>query len=78
MTVYAQFVGWLLNPSCTFKFECQAYENCHNDFIKNTSMNPLASSIEKIKHCMKSYQRLDITAKNIVKIWNERQNLLIV
>ncbi len=59
-----------------FMFECQAYENSRDSFITDTGMNPLASSIEKIKHCMQSCQRL--TAKYIVKIWNERQKLLIV
>ncbi len=59
-----------------FMFECQAYENYRDNFITDTGMNPLASSIEKIKYCMQSCQRL--TAKYIVKIWDERQKLLIV
>ena len=58
-----------------FMFECQAYENIRDEFITDTGINPFTSSIDKIKNCMASCQRL--TAKYIVKIWNERQNLLI-
>ncbi len=59
-----------------FMFECSAYDAIRNEFVNNIGIDPSSSSVEMLRHCMNYYQRS--TAKYIVKIWNERQNLMVV
>ncbi len=58
-----------------FMFECPAYHATRQEFMHNIGIDPLSNSVDKLKHCMNLHQRA--TAKYIVKIWHERQNLMI-
>ncbi len=55
-----------------FMFECPVYDVIRNEFLMNIGADPSSNHVEKLIHCMDSFQRA--TAKYIVKIWNEKQN----
>ena len=57
-------------------FECPAYDISRNEFLTNIDVDQLDNSVDKLRCCMDLYQRS--AAKYIVKIWNERQNLMVV
>ncbi len=59
-----------------FMFECPRYHNVRNEFLTNIGVDPQTDSVDKLRYCMDLHQKS--TAKYIVKIWRERQNLIIV
>ena len=72
--VYVLFVGQQWNR-IHFMFECPAYDITRNEFLTNIAVNRLNNSVDKLRCCMDLHQRS--TAKYIVKIWNERRNLMV-
>ena len=57
-----------------FLFECPAYGTDRVEFLRLTSLSRLPNNEDKIKLCMTNHQKL--TVKYVVKLWNERQNLI--
>ena len=55
-----------------FLFDCPVYDR--TEFLRATNLDQVPDSVERLRLCMDVYQKL--TVKFIVKLWNERQNLI--
>ncbi len=55
-----------------FLFECPVFDR--DEFLRLTTLNQVPDNSEKMKICMENYQRQ--TVKFVVRLWNERQNLI--